>query len=186
MDIANKLYMDKRYRDLYILARFMYRVGYPILSDSDYDGLNRLIIRSNQLSEYVNRTYDDDPIPYNLIKEFSLSSYLPKLGTMSRYSKYLDEEKSLSISAVTNIDEVFDFVKKSRGQDLVLSLKVDGVNIKNLYVDDTHELSMSRGRKGEGFDVTENARNVLPQKVDNSNIMLKVFTEMVVPKVHLA
>lgn len=186
MDIANKLYMDKRYRDLYILARFMYRVGYPILSDSDYDGLNRLIIRSNQLSEYVNRTYDDDPIPYNLIKEFSLSSYLPKLGTMSRYSKYLDEEKSLSISAVTNIDEVFDFVKKSRGQDLVLSLKVDGVNIKNLYVENTHELSMSRGRKGEGFDVTENARNVLPQKVDNSNIMLKVFTEMVVPKAHLA
>lgn len=186
MDIANKLYMDKRYRDLYILARFMYRVGYPILSDSDYDGLNRLIIRSNQLSEYVNRTYDDDPIPYNLIKEFSLSSYLPKLGTMSRYSKYLDEEKSLSISAVTNIDEVFDFVKKSRGQDLVLSLKVDGVNIKNLYVENTHELSMSRGRKGEGFDVTENARNVLPQKIDNDNIMLKVFTEMVVPKVHLA
>ena len=186
MDIANKLYMDKRYKDLYILARFMYRVGYPILSDSDYDGLNRLIIRSNQLSEYVNRTYDDDPIPYNLIKEFSLSSYLPKLGTMSRYSKYLDEEKSLSISAVTNIDEVFDFVKKSRGQDLVLSLKVDGVNIKNLYVDDTHELSMSRGRKGEGFDVTENARNVLPQKIDNGNVMLKVFTEMVVPKVHLA
>lgn len=185
MDIANKLYMDKRYRDLYILARFMYRVGYPILSDSDYDGLNRLIIRSNQLSEYVNRTYDDDPIPYNLIKEFSLSSYLPKLGTMSRYSKYLDEEKSLSISAVTNIDEVFDFVKKSRGQDLVLSLKVDGVNIKNLYVENTHELSMSRGRKGEGFDVTENARNVLPQKIDNDNIMLKVFTEMVVPKVHL-
>ena len=186
MDIANKLYMDKRYRDLYILARFMYRVGYPILSDSDYDGLNRLIIRSNQLSEYVNRTYDDDPIPYNLIKEFSLSSYLPKLGTMSRYSKYLDEEKSLSISAVTNIDEVFDFVKKSRGQDLVLSLKVDGVNIKNLYVENTHELSMSRGRKGEGFDVTENARNVLPQKIDNDNIMLKVFTEMVVPKAHLA
>lgn len=185
MDIANKLYMDKRYKDLYILARFMYRVGYPILSDGDYDGLNRLIIRSNQLSEYVNRTYDDDPIPYNLIKEFSLSSYLPKLGTMSRYSKYLDEEKSLSISAVTNIDEVFDFVKKSRGQDLVLSLKVDGVNIKNLYVENTHELSMSRGRKGEGFDVTENARNVLPQEIDNDNIMLKVFTEMVVPKVHL-
>ena len=111
---------------------------------------------------------------------------MPKLGTMSRYSKYLDEEKSLSISAVTNIDEVFDFVKKSRGQDLVLSLKVDGVNIKNLYVDDTHELSMSRGRKGEGFDVTENARNVLPQKIDNDDIMLKVFTEMVVPKENLA
>ena len=30
------------------------------------------------LKEYTSRTYDDDPIPYKLLREFNLENYIPK------------------------------------------------------------------------------------------------------------
>lgn len=185
MDIVEDLYTQKRYLDIYILSRFMYRVGSPMINDRLYDALHNDCVRCNILPEYTSRSYDDDPVPYKLLQEFNLDSFIPKTGSLSRYAKYLDEEKSLSILAVTNIDEVYNFVKENNGQDMVLSLKVDGVNIKNLYVDNNLELSMSRGRKGQGFDVTLNSLRVLPKSICDSN-MVKVFTEMAVPQHHLA
>lgn len=53
----------------YILARYLYRIGSPyMVSDRAYDAMDSYIKQQNLLPEYTNRLYENDPIPYELIK----------------------------------------------------------------------------------------------------------------------
>ena len=177
MDIKG-LQNANRYEDLFILARYLYRIGRPIMNDTDYDKLEKTFRQHGVLSDYLNRTYDDDPIPVELLKELNLEHFIiEQKGSKSKYVSALDEEKSLSIRAVTSIDEVFSFVEGVRGQDLIMSLKLDGVNSKSLYVNGDFELCLSRARAGEGIDYTKNIRNILPSKINNTSKFTKVFSE---------
>lgn len=176
MEIALKLLNEKRAEDLYVLSRFMYRIGKPMVDDAFYDELERIIKEAGLLKEYTSRTYDDDPVPYDLLKEFNLTSELPDMGTMSKYSKYLDEEKSLSIQPLTKYRDIFKFTME-KGEDMIFMLKVDGINGKQLYVNGNLELAMSRGRNGQGFDLTRNVAKILPCKINVKEEEVKVFCE---------
>ncbi len=176
MNIALNLLNDKRAEELYILSRFMYRVGKPIIDDATYDKLESEIKRVKLLEDYTSRTYDDDPIPYELLLEFGLTSDIPDMGTTSKYGKYLDEEKSLSIQAITKYQDIYNFVMQKK-EDLIFMLKVDGINVKKLYIDDVLELGMSRGRNGQGFDLTKNIVKVSPHKLNTGQHEIKIFSE---------
>lgn len=171
------LVKDKRIEDLYILSRFMYRIGKPIIKDEIYDRLERGLKSENILEDYISRTYDDDPIPYDLLKEFNLMEYIPSMGSNSPYAKFLDEEKSLSIRAVRDYEEAFVYFKAVRGEELIISLKGDGINSKSLYVKDVLEVSLSRARKGLGFDLTKNICKVIPTSIKTKQEQVKVFSE---------
>lgn len=182
--------MNLTKEEKYIIARFTYRMGAPILSDPQYDQLEREIKEDGLLQEYTTRTYDDDPIPYDLIERLGLGHLLQDLMSVSKYSKYLDSTKSLSIQPVTEIRDVWDFVRTHLNQhqnmcDFNLSLKMDGVNSKALYIDGRLEICVSRGRGGNGIDYTKCAVNVLPHNIDTDVDNVIIYTEAFVPEAYL-
>ena len=168
---------NKRYEDLFILSRFLYRIGKPILSDKIYDKLEKSFIQQGILEDFTSRSYDDDPIPYKLLEEFGLLKLVPEMGSVSPYAKYLDEEKSLSIRAVTDYESAFTYFNGVRGQQLIIMLKGDGINSKSLYIKDILEVSLSRARAGLGFDLTKNICKVIPTVLNLRTEQLKVFSE---------
>lgn len=115
---------NKRYEDLYILSRFMYRIGRDLFENGVFETLEKAIINSILLPEYTERTYDDDPIPFDLLEEMGWTSFIPNLAESSKYSAQLDERKSLSIRAVRSIEEIWEFILATPGQDLVLSARL--------------------------------------------------------------
>lgn len=173
---------------VWVLARYYYRVGKePILTDAQYDQLTT-VLRKNcyeVAKDYLERTYDDDPIPEDFLKligeepvEFS------SFANRTEFLNILDEDKSLSINSVTSYEEAFEFCKDKRDKklDIIASLKLDGVNHKDLYIDDKLKLSMSRGRAGTGFDFTEQIYNCLPCQINTNLAELKVTGECFVTK----
>lgn len=168
-----KEWLDKkRYVDVWLLARYFYRIGEPpLISDALYDKITNIFKSHNveALNVYLNRTYDDDPIPVKLLQEIGVEPIHIK-SAQARYELYpqLNEEKSLSIESVVSYEEAFNFFRTFRElqKDLVLSIKMDGVNTRLFYVNGELGISVSRGRSGNGFDFTEQIANVVPTKID--------------------
>ena len=180
----NKLIEEKRYDDLFILARFMYRIGNPIMSDKQYDNMESTMRANGLMKEYTSRTYDDDPIPYVLLREFGLEKFIPNDLVSSKYFDMIDKEKSLSIQPFEDPKEVYNFVMEKK-QDIVAMLKIDGINIKNYFKDLFLEIGMSRGRNGNGFDLTRNISKIIPSRIKSEYNDLKIFGEAFVYERHL-
>lgn len=181
---ANRVY------DFYVLARYFYRIGNPIVSDSYYDKMDKAIRneRPSEISEYLDRTYDDDPVPYELLKEIGVEpiTFDDKDGDKSLFN-YLDTEKSLSINSVTTYEDAYKFFSEYRKlkKDLVVSLKLDGDNAKTLYLDGDLKLSLSRGRSGIGFNFTDTIKYKLPPKISSEIKELKIYSECFVDEDYL-
>ena len=186
----NELLHSNRIGDVFILARYFYRIGKPIISDQLYERVENVVkqFKPQELVPYLNRTYDDDPIPVELLNEIGVApvTFSNPLEKQSLYN-YLDEEKSLSIKSVTSYKEAFEFFNRYRieQQDIMTSLKLDGDNSKTLYLDNELRLSLSRGRSGFGFDFTEQIKNLFPRHLTADAKELKVYAECFVDKDYL-
>ena len=179
-----ELIQNKDYVNLYILARYFYRIGEPFIDDKMYDQIERLLkcteTESSQLGAYFSRTYDDDPVPVELLNQLGIKpAAFVNLNEKSDLFSYLDEEKSMSIESAVSYDEAFEYFKFLRAEklDFMASLKMDGDNTKMLYVDSEFALSVSRGRNGEAFDFTANSAKVMPRFIESSNKYMKVIGE---------
>lgn len=172
-----------RLGDIFILARYFYRIGKPIMEDRIYEKYLAWVKNNPEgYEEFLNRTYDDDPIPFELLNELGVQAEeleIKVTGRKKELIQYLNEEKSLSIDSVTDYQSAFTFFNSYRIQekDLMVSLKMDGVNAKTLYLDGKRELSLSRGRNGNSFDFTETIDPVLPKTLNTEISELKVYTE---------
>lgn len=188
MATLQDLLSEKRYFDIWILARYFYRIGEaPIITDSVYDRMTNLFKEKcyDELHAYLDRTYDDDPIPYNLLEEIGVRPYVPvtKIGRNDLFD-LLNEDKSLSIDSIVNYRSAYDFLmdKVDNKLDVVASLKMDGVNVKSLYQSGKFSLSLSRGRASNSFDFTDQAAYVLPAFINNDLPELRVTGECFVVK----
>lgn len=188
MATLQDLLSEKRYFDIWILARYFYRIGEaPIITDSVYDRMTNLFKEKcyDELHAYLDRTYDDDPIPYDLLEEIGVRPYVPvtKIGRNDLFD-LLNEDKSLSIDSVVNYRSAYDFLmdKVDNKLDVVASLKMDGVNVKSLYQSGKFSLSLSRGRASNSFDFTDQAAYVLPAFINNDLPELRVTGECFVVK----
>lgn len=174
---------QKRFGDVYVLARYFYRIGEPFLPDADYDKMEG-IVRQYAYSlykEYLERTYDDDPIPVELLQ---LIGRKPVFGVKkeerAELYNYLNEDKSFSIRSVVGWEEAYPFFQRLRDNqmDVVVSLKVDGVNTKMLYLGGRFALSLSRGRAdGDSFDYTDNSAKVVPDIFKTGKDLMRVTGE---------
>lgn len=177
MKIAD-LKASGRWKDIYLLARYMYRIGKPFLEDKVFDSMEKILLKNGVITQELHdRSYDDDPVPYNLLRELNLEKYIVNFGSYSPYARYLDEEKSLSINPLFDYSPIFEYFQSYRHLELIVSLKVDGINSKNLYLNGDLMLSLSRARAGEGIDFTKNISNILPIYTDISEKEVKVFCE---------
>lgn len=188
MATLQDLLSEKRYFDIWILARYFYRIGEaPIITDSVYDRMTNLFKEKcyDELHAYLDRTYDDDPIPYDLLEEIGVRPYVPvtKIGRNDLFD-LLNEDKSLSIDSIVNYRSAYDFLmdKVDNKLDVAASLKMDGVNVKSLYQSGKFSLSLSRGRASNSFDFTDQAAYVLPAFINNDLPELRVTGECFVVK----
>lgn len=187
-DLVNQ----KRWDKVYVLARYFYRVGMPIMDDDKYDRLEMALKQSSVgwLKDYFERAYDDDPVPIELLREIGVEpESVSSEWSEERRSLFesLEEDKSNSIRAVRTPEEVWEWfqIVKQQGLDFVASLKVDGVNMKGLWKDGKFELSMSRGRHGNSFDYTGASRLFVPEALEVPGIV-KVVGECYVEEEVLA
>ena len=173
---------SKRLGDVFILARYFYRIGEQIISDQMYEKIVTAIkyFKPPELMEFLDRTYDDDPIPVELLKEIGVEpvKFFSAEEKATLYH-YLDEEKSLSINSVTTYREAYEYFYRycREKQDIMVSLKMDGDNAKTLYLDGSLALSLSRGRSGMGFDFTNQISSSLPRFIGEEYRELKVYAE---------
>ena len=178
----NDLIDQRRIKEVYILARYFYRYGEPFLSDRNYDILEQMIKNQyyEECKEYLNRTYDDDPVPFDLLELIGVRPIIVNKPFNKELYDYLNEDKSFSIQSVHGRLEAWDFFKflKENKLDFVASLKMDGVNTKMLYVDGEFAISLSRGRNAaDSFDYTENSAKVMPFKFETGNSVQKITGE---------
>ena len=184
---VNDLVLSGDLKSVYVLARYFYRIGEPIMQDALYDQLElRLKAESasedegsKELAEYFARTYDDDTVPHDLLKKIGREDCVVETATRSELFTSMNEDKSQSIKSVTEYDAAWPFFRfaKDNKLDLMTSLKMDGDNTKMLYVDGKYTLAMSRGRDGNSFDFTETVKNVMPATISSSQKELRVYGE---------
>lgn len=148
----------------YIISRYLYRMGMPGISDETYDKLHDYLVEKGELIEYTTRTYDDDPVPYLLLDKFGIIQ-LNQKKTM-RDTSFLSEDKSMSIKKVDNMEDLFSFFNKFPNEEKLISIKLDGINVKNEFDGNELKLSLTRGRAAEGVDVTDGLIRALPPKFD--------------------
>lgn len=175
---ALELLRAGRMEDAYILARYAYRIGEQIVSDHTYDGFERKFKELHPDSEYVSRTYDDDPVPYALLREFSICPV--EFNSVSDYDEMvqeLNDDKSLSMSSVINVASAWPYFQMLHRNklDFMASLKVDGVNTKMLYFNGDLIISLSRGRgAATSFNYMEGSKHVMPSSFSNYNNVSKL------------
>lgn len=185
----DKWMQNGRYGAVWVLARYLYRIGEePLISDAMYDQITKGLKEKyyDVFKAYLERTYDEDPVPYDLLNEVGIEpvKFVTKEGREELYAQ-LDEEKSLSIDSVTSYEEAYLFFTKFKElqEDLVLSVKMDGINTKIMYVDGKFKIGISRARSGEGFDFTDQLAYVLPLEPGFKNLSeLKLTGESYVIK----
>lgn len=174
---------NKQFGIVYVLSRYFYRIGEPVVSDAFYNQMEKIIREKyyDTFKDYLERTYDEDPIPYEFLEEMGVTPVVPTTSEERReLYEYLNEDKSFSIASVTSYEEAYEFFRslKNNQLDFSVSLKVDGVNTKSLYKDGCFALSLSRGRdEGDSFDYTDNEAKVLPPRFETGQKLLKVTGE---------
>ena len=183
MNKVEELLAGGRSGDAFILARYCYRMGLPTIDDTTYDQLETELQENGQLAEFLGRSYDDDPIPKELLKEMQIP--IESNGITDEMFQYLQNEKSNSIRAIRSYEEAYEFVQRNAGKELVFSLKLDGVNKKILYVNGEYKLSLSRGRGGNCLNYTTGSQYVVPKTIEVAGTV-KVTAECFVDKMQLA
>lgn len=157
--------------DLFLYLRAMYRFGYSVISDPDYDALLKIYTSwYPELGFLTHQTADDDL--YNGVVKSAVDMSIPRESSRkgsktvqlstenSAAFQDLNDEKSTSIRPVESWEDVYDFVWSVPTCDLFISLKVDGINTKVMFAEDGSglELALSRGRASDSFDYTEAIR----------------------------
>lgn len=171
-----------RIEDLYKLCRFTYKVGEPIVSDEYYAKIERSIIEEG-LSELTRQSYDDDDVPVDLLEEFNLSHLNYQTGGDSRFINYLDSEKSMSIKAVENYRDAFEYFRNTKNHRKIITPKLNGINLKSLFINENNEdlhnyvLGMTRGRSTHGIDVTTLMSRILPKRIKGNRNHVVVYGE---------
>ena len=158
--------------ELYIICRYLYRVGKSPLTDAQYESLHEWVLGTGELPDYVSRTYDDDPIPWDLLNRYGYSfveEISPEISQNSAEKQagfeFLVEDKSFSIRALKDFFELWSWFQKFPNIRKIASIKLDGNNVKSLVGSDTFILSLTRGRSSNGFDVTSAINRLYPEGV---------------------
>ena len=193
-----KLFTEGTPEEIFILARYCYSVGEPIIDDYKYDEYEKYFIQSKILVDYTSRVYDDDPVPVSLLKKYEAEDLLVEFEKDVKYTPQMSEDKSLSIKALKDIESIYKFFLDNSERELIASVKGDGWNTQNFYLNggdylgskvrenwDYHALSKSRGRHGRSFNITKNISKVLLNPVNAKLQSFTVFGEAFVEEEYL-
>jgi len=135
------------YRQKYIEAARAYNDGEPIMSDAEFDRLEKEMRDIGGFDDILNKTHDE------------LNG-----GDL--------EDKSFSILPLDNWTDIMNWVTSKGERLLVMSLKIDGVNFKGSKQKVKFE-AQSRGRKTDvPWDYTEGIKANLPELSDDESFLI--------------
>lgn len=157
--------------DFMYYLRACYRMGFPAISDADWDALERLYIATFPNMRFlVEQTADDDQYS-SIVRDAIKISGVKSVGrsgaaaikrmSLDRGSQYddLNTEKSTSIRPVVTEQEAFDFWKASPICCVHFSLKIDGINTKlATSAENGVDLALSRGRATDSIDYSDSIK----------------------------
>lgn len=131
-------------RDKFILARWTYSIGQPIMSDSEYTQILRYMEAMYPDDEYVNRSWSSDPCPTELLKKINRTDLIYKVILSDRTESIPSLNSNLEVK-----NELGNVCCKG-----TLSMKHDGWNIQINYYRGKQVLITTRGRSSDAIDVS--------------------------------
>ena len=131
-------------RDKFIVARWAYSVGQPLMSDAEYTRLLNMLTSIAPDDEYINRSWSSDPCPTDLLKS---------IGRDDLIYKVILSDKTESIPSLNSMLELKTDLYNVSGEG-TLSMKHDGWNIQINYYNGKQALITTRGRSCDAIDVS--------------------------------
>lgn len=154
----------------FIIARWAYGVGQPIISDAEYTTLLRFFESTRPDWEYVQRSWSSDPCPIEILKEEKME-YLIEAITLS--------DKTESIPSLNSWKEVSEnYSKADFTTPMTLSYKHDGWNVQATYYNGELVSVNTRGRSADALDVSV-LKPLYPQTIPATG-KIKVIAECTV------
>lgn len=147
------MFIENMY-DRFLIARWTYLMGEPILSDIEYDKLEKEFRDKYPEDIHSKQGWSFDECPIELLKKYGLSELIcnPVMGYMA--------ESIYSINNQLEYDSTFARLnKKSR-----LSFKIDGWNTRVSYFNGKIVKVESRGRSGNNLSLNHIA-NLFPKEI---------------------
>lgn len=125
----------------FIIARWMYSIGEPIMEDSEYTILLKTIESKYPDSDYVNRSWSSDPCPVELLHRYGY-------GEAVRNIVLSDKTESIpSINDWFTLREVYEDLS----EEATISFKHDGWNIQASYYNGERVGLQTRGRASDAI-----------------------------------
>lgn len=146
--------------DLFILTRWGYGIGSPLIGDIEYNKLKEEIKQNNLLPEYTGRVWSSDPCPIELLQKHNRMDLYRDIKIL-----YKSESMESIISEAVLQEYFLALDAKSR-----LSFKIDGWNIQINYYNGKIISVETRARTGNAL----NANSVIPGLVQDIPILGKV------------
>jgi len=178
-----ELMSSNNFMDIYVLARWGYKVGEPLLNDDVFDVFEEKLKKLNPDLEIFNTSWSEDDEPIELLNKYEISLIsevtpveLCETG-LQKYLPYLIDNKSLSIRPIRSYEMAYEWFKLFDGMFIIFSVKIDGVNMKVLLSLESGLLlaASSRGRKTDKvFDYSVGAIQRYPNKFKKSGLRSKV------------
>lgn len=152
----------------YIIARWTYSIGQPVISDAEYNVLDTAMRQTHPDNEYCQRTWSDDHCPTELLRKYGMSEYIEAvvLGDKTESIPSLNTELDVS-NELQNIS-----VKGT------LSMKHDGWNIQCSYFNGEQVMVKTRGRFQDALDVSALAER-MPKTIPATG-KVKVVCELTI------
>lgn len=178
MDIGKvSMYMVQEMKDLnlsdkdfFILARWTYSIGQPIMEDAEYTQLLDAMTAMSPDDEYVNRSWSSDPCPTELLKRIGHEEWI--------YAVVLSDKTE----SIPSLNSEYDFRNELEKlhKPATLSMKLDGWNIQINYYNGNIVNIKTRGRSSDAVDVTALNRFV-PQTIPIQG-KCKIVCELTISK----
>ena len=165
MEFSN---LDERFK--FIVSRWAYSVGEPIISDAEYTMLLDFMKVRYPDDEYVNRSWSSDPCPTKLLES---------IGREDLIHKVVIADKTTSIPSLGTENEVF-YTLSGVSKPGTLSMKHDGWNVQANYFNGNKVNLKTRGRDSDALDVSK----LLDYLPDTIPVMgsVKIAMELTCPK----
>lgn len=156
-------------REQFIVTRWFYSIGQPIITDAQYTLLLKACTEANPDDEYVKRSWSSDPCPVELLKE---------MGREDAIVAVIASDRTESIPSLNSWSEVTSHLHSFDGVGTI-SYKHDGWNVQAHYYNGDLLRVNTRGRSSDFMDVSA-LKSLIPQHI-NAKGRVRVVMECTIP-----
>lgn len=148
----------------YVIARWAYSVGKPIISDAEYTVLDRAMKAKFPDNPYCLRSWSSDPCPVYLLKEYGYEDLIQEVVLSDK------TESIPSLNSHYEVRSMYGSMSKPHS----VSFKIDGWNIQASYYNGTLIHVQTRGRSCDALDASA-LRPLLPSTIPEQGRVLVVM-----------